>query len=97
MITLIGTTHTTIGFGLCGIKDIHEVSLEASEQELVDLIQQAQHDIIMIDELLVEKINKRLPSSKTIITIPYRNGQADTEFIDDLMKNTIGVVKSWEN
>lgn len=94
MITLIGTTHTTIGFGLTGIKDIHEVSLKASQEELEQLIQEAEHDIVMIDELLLEKVT--VQTEKTLIKIPYRNGEAKSDFIEDLMKNTIGVVKQWE-
>lgn len=94
MITLIGTTHTTIGFGLCGIKDIHEVKLECDSETLNVLVRQAKNDVIMIDELLKKKLT--IKTDKTIITIPYRNGSADTTFIENLMKNTIGVVKSWE-
>lgn len=95
MITLIGTTHTTIGFGLCGIKDVQEVQLEESTEVLNTLVKNAKHDIVMIDELLAKKLTVK--TTKTIITIPYRNGEANTEFIENLMKNTIGVVKSWEN
>ena len=93
MISLIGTTHTTIGFGLCGIKDLHEVSIDIDKQDLAEILKKTKHDIVMVDEVLVP----RLPTTqKTIIIIPYRNGQADTAFIDDLFKNTIGVVKVWE-
>lgn len=94
MITLIGTTHTTIGFGLCGIKDVHEVKLETEAQELNALVENAEHDIVMIDELLSKKLT--IKTDKTLIVVPYRNGEANSSFIEDLMKNTIGVVKSWE-
>jgi hypothetical protein len=49
----------------------------------------------MLDELLLEKV-KHIQTKKTLIKIPYRNGEASTDFIENLMKNTIGVVKQWE-
>lgn len=94
MITLIGTTETTIGFGLCGMKDVYEVTLETSTEEINRIIAESENNLIMIDELLAKKVT--LATQKTIITIPYRHGEANTDFINELMKNTIGVVQSWE-
>jgi hypothetical protein len=69
--------------------------LESSKEELESLIHQAKHDVVMLDELLLKKV-QHVKTEKTLIKIPYRNGEASTDFIENLMKNTIGVVKQWE-
>ena len=92
MITLIGTSTTIIGFGLCGIKNIMEVSHSIDYKELLKLYLQVESNIIMIDELLYSKIKSDIKTNdKIIIQIPdrFKESQENNE-IQELVMKTIG-------
>ena len=97
MITLIGTSTTVIGFGLCGIKDIHEVGLKVSEDELINLIKNAESNTIMIEEQLYEIVksvveNNYIYENKIFMKIPDRFKESfDADDIDSIVKDTIGI------
>jgi len=92
MITLIGTSTTIIGFGLCGIKDIREVSHKIESSELLKLYSQVESNIIMIDENLYFKIRSKVKDdNKIIIQIPdrFKECQLNDE-IQELVRKTVG-------
>jgi vacuolar-type H+-ATPase subunit F/Vma7 len=92
MITLIGTSTTTIGFGLCGLKDIYEVWRSTPIEEIAKIIFESENEIIMIDEDIYNKIEHLLDRcKKTIIKIPFRYQEEISDDIDELMKDTLGV------
>jgi vacuolar-type H+-ATPase subunit F/Vma7 len=98
MITVIGTSTTTIGFGLCGIKDIKEVLRTDSSKDIIRMIIESQNKVIMIDEDIFEKVKDMLPKNdKIIINIPFRYREENEKFvnkkeeIDDLIKNSLGI------
>lgn len=91
MITLIGTSTTTIGFGLCGIKDIHEVSRRIDPTDLRKIIDSSENEFIMIDEDIYEKI-KDQEINKNFIVVPFRfRKDLNTDDIDSLVQDTLGV------
>lgn len=87
---------TVIGFGLCGIKDVVELLRTSTPQEIEKAIVESSNNIIMIDEELREKVPS-LKTEKVIITIPDRYGEPNNNFLAELTKETVGVVKQWEN
>lgn len=94
MITLIGTSTTIVGFGLCGIKDVHEVRNSTSDEVLASLINKANGKIIMIDESLYDRVKEKIEVDKTFIKIPSRfkdSENVEDDDIDELVKDTIGV------
>jgi vacuolar-type H+-ATPase subunit F/Vma7 len=92
MITLIGTSTTTIGFGLCGIKDIYEVCRSTPETEIADIILSSENEIIMIDEDIYNRVEPLLTRcKKIIIKIPFRYKEELDDDIDELVKDTLGV------
>jgi vacuolar-type H+-ATPase subunit F/Vma7 len=96
MITLIGTSTTTIGFGLCGINDIHEVERITPVEEILKIIQETENNIIMIDEEINNLIkHKTKRTNKFIIEIPFRYKKVEeikniADDIDELVKDSLG-------
>lgn len=91
MITLIGTYNSIIGFGMCGINKIHEVTKNTSADEVARLVERADSKIILIDETVYEKI-RDLEFDKIFIQIPDRfKSEAETTEIDALVRDTIGI------
>lgn len=96
MICLIGTSTTTIGFGLCGIKEIYEVTRSMSPEEIMKFVDNSENDLIMIDEDIFEIIKElsKKNKKKTFIKIPSRFRKEDknlTEDIDELVRDTLGI------
>ena len=94
MITLIGTSTTTIGFGLCGIKDIHEVRRSMEKETILKLVKEAENEIIMIDEDIFEKIREDVRNlGKIFIKIPFRHKKEDeaSDAVDEMVKDTLGI------
>ncbi len=91
MITLIGMTNSIIGFGLCGVKDVHEVRTSTPLEDIIKLIHNAEHDVVMIDEELFKLVEDLIKTSKIIIKIPDRfKEKSDDQFVEKIMKDTIG-------
>lgn len=91
MITLIGTYNSIIGFGLCGIEDIHEVTPGTTAQEIARIVEKTENEIVLIDEKVHEKIDGR-GFDKIFIQIPDRfRERAGTDDIDKLVRDTIGI------
>ena len=88
MITLIGTAKTIIGFGLCGIKDVHELAPNAEPKTILEAVEKA-GEIVMIEQGFHAKIKEGLPSAKIYIQIPDEIVASDD--IDALVRDTIGV------
>lgn len=95
MITLIGTSNSVIGFGLCGVKDIHEVTRRTSPEEILNIITSSKNEIIMIDEEIYLKIQhklKELKHEKQFIKIPWRfKPKEKDDNINELIKDITGV------
>ncbi len=99
MITLIGTSTTIVGFGLCGIKDIREVNRKTTSEEILDLVRTSEFETIMIDEYIYEKIKVDVQrkiefENKIFVKIPDRYTELSDESnddIDDIVRDTIGI------
>jgi len=90
MITLIGHRATIIGFGLCGIKGIHEVHTNTTDDVLRTLITGAEHEVVMIEEALLQRV-QGLKTKKIFVSIPDRYSSEDHDDLDGLVRDTIGV------
>jgi vacuolar-type H+-ATPase subunit F/Vma7 len=96
MITLIGTSTTTIGFGLCGINDIHEVERITPVEKIVKLVENSENKVIMIDEEIHNLIKHKIKrTNKFIIEIPFRYKKEEeikniANDIDELVKDSLG-------
>lgn len=99
MITLIGTSTTTIGFGLCGIEDMHEVWRDTPVERISQIVKGSKNPIIMIDEEIYRKAKDEIETDKILIVIPFRyrdeQGFARQE-IDDVIKETVGITTTVE-
>lgn len=93
MITLIGTYNSVIGFGLCGIKKIHEVNPRTSVHKIQQYVEQTDSSIILIDEEVYERVKESVSGSgKIFVQIPDRYKEnVLMEDIDKLVKDTIGI------
>lgn len=89
MITIIGTRLSVIGFGLCGIRDTHEVSEGVSATEIEQLITNAKSNVVMIEEALLKNVT--INHDKIIVPIPDRFEKPDYSDLDNLVKDTVGV------
>lgn len=90
-ISLIGASTTTIGFGLCGIKDTHELRRSASKEDILEKLDLCENNIVMIDQIFFDKIKGDLKKRDiTFIKIPDRYNQKE-EDIDALITDTVGV------
>ncbi|MGM5487546.1 MAG: V-type ATP synthase subunit F [Nanobdellota archaeon] len=91
MITLIGTSTSCIGFGLCGIQDIVEVRRDETEK-IITAAKRTKNEVIMIDEELYRKVRASLPKEKFYIKIPfrYREEHGFEDEIEEIIKETTG-------
>jgi len=87
MISVIGNRNTIMGFGLCGLEDLHEVDYSITEQELLELIETVESDTILIEQVLAQKIV--LPQEKQFIIIPSDDIVQDD--IDVLVAQSLGL------
>lgn len=93
MITLIGTSTTTVGFGLCGIHNIYEVCRRTPTKDILQIIHKSTDDVIMIDEAIYNRIRGELQDiEKVIIKIPARfEDEAGKDEIEELVSDTLGM------
>ena len=90
MISIVGTKTSIIGFGLCGVDDVHEVAENETKEKIKEAIQQC-GDVVLIDEFLTKDLNLK-QFDKTFIIIPWRFKVAsDDDEIEKLVQDALGV------
>lgn len=87
MITLIGTSTTIIGFGLCGIDHIIEIKIDTPLEEVETIIERVTTPIIMIEERYVDALS----THHIIIPIPDRYADAPVDRLAALVRDVVGI------
>lgn len=87
MITLIGTSTTIIGFGLCGVDRVIEVSERSGIEEIQQHVDSVTTPIVMIAERFVPDIT----TDRMIIPIPDRYAEEPVDRLDELVRDVTGI------
>ena len=89
MITLIGSSATIIGFGLCGIERVVELDTGTPAEVVQRHVDEADTPIVMIEERLLAGVS----TDRIIIPIPDPEREASSDSIDALVERVIGQSK----